>query len=728
MSDVEYEVESVTKARVDAKRGKRIIWKYYVKWKGYSWDECTWEPEKSFSGGSKHFIKAFWTHALTRGREHTNPQLFEKGEEIHVSGFPGANPRVENLQGSPGRSEDDSSDDEPLTTKKRRRQKKPTGEPKAKRKRESEPGMAGSAPAQRVRAFGPKSKAMPSLPTKKRRASSPGPRKVEAVRQFSLTKLTDADAEGDLDMDVFGEVEDELMLMSPDGPDALDIPNPHADPAKINRTIVEFEDLPSYSPDVQDTIEVSRAPEDGILSVDEERSSPDPLFDSPRNGEGSRSPVEPVVPFHRVRASNPLVKFIDGPRTDKDTGAAIPAKTRLISRQTSSSTQDASGSSASSKARPKPGPGLPSKGSRGKNRSSLLTAVKGGLTSVKGRFGPAKDVREEPESIEDAPEPSHFTERAISITSWNDEDAAGDTDHKHHAAAPLADQMKPESNQEPAPLPIPSGHELLEIAGLKPDADALPDFEDEPNVEQPPQPANAISVETLADDVPTKDASPATMTVEDEAARRSLAEAKEQLFPSVQRTTSVMSISNSSWRTSKDNTIFGPMYKIQEPTQEPSNANESVPIFKLILNANAPPIPLVLKDSNNMKGVSFTDIYADKSLDRRAGSFYLLEDAVRIVSTFSGLGSARVVPDSSADDIHKTHFDVFQQRLDSGQMFVAKAGKELLVFFSSQNMEISEKLTPPQVLIGLANTVLLMRVQITDSTGYANAVMQIAAM
>lgn len=92
----------------------------------------------------------------------------------------------------------------------------------------------------------------------------------------------------------------------------------------------------------------------------------------------------------------------------------------------------------------------------------------------------------------------------------------------------------------------------------------------------------------------------------------------------------------------------------------------SVPTFKLILNANTP-IPLVLKDSNNMKGVSFTDIYADKSLDGRAGTFYLLEDAVRIVSTFSGLGSARVVPDSSADDDHKTQFDVFQQRLHSGQ-------------------------------------------------------------
>jgi hypothetical protein len=534
-------------------------------------------------------------------------------------------------------------------------------------------------------------------------------------------------------MELFGEVEEveevegELMQISPDDPDARDIPNSHADSPKVNGKIVEFDDLRSYSPDIQDTIEVSQVlTEDVILAADERRSSPDPLFDSPsqsRNGKESRSPAEPVVPPHRTRAANPLVKFIDAvPSMGKNSGAAIPAKSRLISGQPSTSSQN-SGSHASHKTRPKPAPGGRS---GGKNRSSLLTAVKGSLTSVKGRFGRTKDVREEPQPIEDAPAPSHSPDHEFASTSWNDEDAAGETDHEHQTAS-LVDQQEPTSTHAPAPLPVPSGQELLGIAGLKPDTDALPDFEDEANVEHLPQPTNVISVETPADDVPTEDAaSPATPTVEDEAARKSLTEAKEQLFPSVQASASVTSIS-SSWKTSKDNTIFGPMYKLQEPAQGPNGVNESVPTFKLILNADAP-VPLVLKDSNNMKGVSFTDIYADKSLDGRAGTFYLLEDAVRIASTFSGLGSARVVPDSSADDSHKTQFDVFQQRLHSGQTFVTKAGKELLVFFSSQNMEISAKLSPPQVLIGLANTVLLMRVQIIDSTGYANAVMQITAV
>jgi len=58
--------------------------------------------------------------------------------------------------------------------------------------------------------------------------------------------------------------------------------------------------------------------------------------------------------------------------------------------------------------------------------------------------------------------------------------------------------------------------------------------------------------------------------------------------------------------------------------------------------------------------------------------------------------------------------------------FVAKSGKELLTFFSSQNLEIAQRLAPPPVLVGLANTVLLMRVQIINSNGYANAVMEIS--
>ncbi|OAX38924.1 hypothetical protein K503DRAFT_865793 [Rhizopogon vinicolor AM-OR11-026] len=734
MSDAEYEVESVTRARVDAKRGKKIIWKYYVKWKGYNWDESTWEPEKSFSGGSKHFVKTFWANALTRGRDHTNPSNFEKGEEVYTAE---ATAHLENSYSGPNpqelpfeRSEDAASDDELLTSKKRRIRRKPVGEPKAKRKRQSEPVFTGSASVQRERVFGPKSKATSPKSKKQRRVSSPGPSNVEAKLRLSLTNMTDTDAVGELDTDVFGEakeVEDELMLISPDGHDTPDIPESHAGPAKVDGTTMVFQDLKRYSPDFQNTIEVTQV-EDETHPVDEDRSSPDPLFDSPSepgNRERSQSSAEPTMPFHRARVAKPLVQLIDTPQLVKNPGAAISAKARLMSRQSSGSSQDASNSNGISKMRPKPGPSRSSAGSLGKNRSSLLTAGKGGLTSLKGRFRPTKDVKEEIEPIEDAPSPSHVIERGVAITSWSDEDAAGETDHEHQEMVPFTEQMEAASTHDPIPALVPSAHELLEIAGLQPDGDMLPDFEDA-NVQQLPQPANTSSVETSAGG-PSEDAPPSTMTAEDKAAETSLAEATEHLFPSVQTTSLILPIRTSSWKTSKDNTIFGRMYKIPEPVQGPPNGNEAVPTFKLNLIANVS-IPLVLKDLKNMKGVSLTDISTDKSLGGQVGSFYLSEDAVRIVSTFSGLGSARVVPDPSADESQKGHFDVFQQRLKSGQIFVAKAGKELLAFFSSQNVEITEKLAPPAVLIGLANTVLLMRVQIIDRNGYASAVMQISGM
>jgi hypothetical protein len=74
----------------------------------------------------------------------------------------------------------------------------------------------------------------------------------------------------------------------------------------------------------------------------------------------------------------------------------------------------------------------------------------------------------------------------------------------------------------------------------------------------------------------------------------SLAEVTEHLFPSAQATSSTPVISNASWKTSKDNTIFGRMcgfacyfhtgigsllcrYRLlPKPVQEPSNGNEFV--------------------------------------------------------------------------------------------------------------------------------------------------------
>jgi len=304
--------------------------------------------------------------------------------------------------------------------------------------------------------------------------------------------MTDTDAVGELDVEHFGEevkeVEDELMTTSLH--DTQEIPESHVDLTKVDEKTVVFQDLRRYSPDLQNTIEVTQVvTEDETPPVDEGRSSPDPLFDSPsRLGNGrSLSPAEPAVPFHRTRAANPLVKFIDAPQMINNPGVPISTKARLISRQASG--PNASGSNGITKLRPRPGPG---RSSTRKNRSTLLTAGKDGLTSSKGHFKPTKNVREETEPIEDTPSPSHVERSSFTITSWSDEDAAGETDHEHQEP----EQMESASIHDPTP---PSGPELLKIAGLQPDADILPDFEDETNVEQPPEPANADSVVTIAD-------------------------------------------------------------------------------------------------------------------------------------------------------------------------------------------------------------------------------------
>lgn len=424
---------------------------------------------------------------------------------------------LENTSGDPKSptriSGDAGSDDEPLTTKKRRIHQEPEGERKSKRKRQSEPAIASNS-APQARTFGPKSKATPPKPKKQRRLSSPGPSKIDTERRPSITNVTDTDAVGDPDEDLFGEevkeVEDKLMTTSPY--ETLEIPESYVDPTEIDEKTVVFQDLQKYSPDLQNDIEVTQVvTEDETPPVDEGRSSPDPLFDSPsrlKNGR-SLSPAESAIPLHRTRAANPLVKLIDAPQMINNPGVPISAKARLISRQPSGSSQDASGSKGITKLRS--GLGRYSAGLLAKNRSSLLIGGKSGLTSLKGRFKQTKNVREETEPIEDTPSPSRV-ERSFTITSWSDEDAAGETDHEHQEPG----QMESASIHDPTSL---SGLELLKMAGLQPDADMLPDFEDETNVEQPPEPVNAGSVVTVTDGL-IEDAPAATMTAEDKAAEK----------------------------------------------------------------------------------------------------------------------------------------------------------------------------------------------------------------
>jgi len=85
--EAEYEVETVLKAKVFMK-GKKMDWKFYVKWKGYQDTDNTWEPFKSFKNCGEEIIERFWDRVDTKGRDVNSIEGWTNGEEIYPIGPP----------------------------------------------------------------------------------------------------------------------------------------------------------------------------------------------------------------------------------------------------------------------------------------------------------------------------------------------------------------------------------------------------------------------------------------------------------------------------------------------------------------------------------------------------------------------------------------------------------------------------------------------------------------
>jgi hypothetical protein len=152
----------------------------------------------------------------------------------------------------------------------------------------------------------------------------------------------------------------------------------------------------------------------------------DPLFDEPKT----------KVPEHISRRENPLVKMVD-PGTMNFQGA-IAAKVRALR-------EPDVGSSSQVSPRVKPGPGRSSGGLliKQKAKSSLFTAEKGAVKIIKGKY------RKEDAGLKDQ-EPSSTILPGVETSP-----------------------TKEDSNK-----PVPSGDELLQLAGLDQTATDLADFED----------------------------------------------------------------------------------------------------------------------------------------------------------------------------------------------------------------------------------------------------------
>ncbi|KAJ7097853.1 hypothetical protein B0H15DRAFT_797557 [Mycena belliarum] len=340
----EYEVESVTEARV-AKKSKKIIWEYHVKWKGYSSDDNTqvldrrsfWEPVASFSG-SEDILERFWARVDVGNRDIKNMTQFKLGETFF-----------------------------------------PVGAPRRKSTK-----METVAPTP-LPSAGPSTE---STRASKRRRSSP----------------LDADMEKPAKR-TRGRVAESVTRSTEEPRTPRELPRrPPAKPSTSSARSIRRSKKRTPSPEFVPASEEDEDDNDVLAMLVDPQSAADPqkhgnTVDFPLNNDVPILPAEPMqadtlplkaLPPHRARMTNPLVKMVDD---FTPVEGAISVKARLQGRNGASSETPVAGPSRSStRTTPrKPGPGRSSAGLLTKN-NSLLTFNKGALKTVKGKFTAPDDA------------------------------------------------------------------------------------------------------------------------------------------------------------------------------------------------------------------------------------------------------------------------------------------------------------------------------------------------
>ncbi|KAF8623471.1 hypothetical protein AX15_006255 [Amanita polypyramis BW_CC] len=359
MSD-EYEVEAILKARVEKKRGKQLIMKFCVRWKGYGPEDDTWEPVESFEG-SEGIIERFWERANSEGRNFRDLSQFKAGE-VFV----------------------------------------PMGPPRRKRKRDdraseqstpSSPAKSGRNEKTRVRTE-PHTNEI-ERPSKRSREGRTGSKRRVYVRSPIPGNLSEMPNEDDQKMVRKTPLKSPKVVSSP----------PARQSRRASRRIIGSPEsiLPSDEDDssmhdgslfgspVQQT---EALPDDAPASPSPQKT--DKVTEKPPIADSSLAIVK--KPLHR--SAKPLIRFVDEPYLPATEGA-ISVKARLMGRRTSETreTNEPGRSPPAAPSRSRTGFVRPSVGLK-KNASSLLTFENGSLKTVKGRYNKEEKImRSEPETI-----------------------------------------------------------------------------------------------------------------------------------------------------------------------------------------------------------------------------------------------------------------------------------------------------------------------------------------